>query len=130
MSAHGDWLWPVAAVAAAILVLLALRWLIALLFSTDRSGDLLISPRGQGERTILAGHALTGAVLAEIESYRGVSSARARLLGDPADPLGWRSPHRWTRTPTSTRCASASRPRPWPMPGWRWRTWRCPPGPT
>lgn len=86
VSAHGDWLWPVAAVAAAILVLLALRWLIALLFSTDRSGDLLISPRGQGERTILAGHALTGAVLAEIESYRGVSSARARLLGDPADP--------------------------------------------
>ena len=83
---HGDWLWPAAAVAAAILVLLAFRWLIALLFSTDRSGDLLISPRGQGERTILAGHALTGAVLAEIESYRGVSSARARLLGDPADP--------------------------------------------
>ena len=84
--AHGGWLWPVAAVAAAILVLLAFRWLIALLFSTDRSGDLLISPRGQSERTILAGLALTGAVLAEIESYRGVSSARARLLGDPADP--------------------------------------------
>jgi hypothetical protein len=86
VGAHGDWLWPAAAVAAAILVLLAFRWLIALLFSTDRSGDLLISPRGRSERTILAGPALTGAVLAEIESYRGVSSARARLLGDPADP--------------------------------------------
>ena len=41
--AHGVWLWPVVAVAALIIGLLALRWLIALLFSTDRSGDLLIS---------------------------------------------------------------------------------------
>ena len=43
---QGDWLWPVAAVAAAIVVLLALRWLLALLFSTDRAGDLPISPGG------------------------------------------------------------------------------------
>jgi hypothetical protein len=83
---NGAWLWPVAAVAGAILVLLALRWLIALLFSTDRSGDLMMSPRGQSEQTILSAPALTEAVLEEIESYRGVSSARARLLGDPADP--------------------------------------------
>jgi hypothetical protein len=83
---HGDWLWPAAAVVAAILVLLAFGWLIALLFSTDRSGDLQISPRGQSERTILAAPALTEAVLEEIGSYRGVSSARARLLGDPSDP--------------------------------------------
>jgi hypothetical protein len=83
---HGDWLWPAAAAGAAILVLLAFRWLITLLFSTDRSGDLLMSPRGQSERTMLAAPALTEAVLEEIESYRGVSSARARLVGDPADP--------------------------------------------
>ena len=38
--AQGDWLWPVIAAAAAILALLAVRWLLTLLFSTDRAGDL------------------------------------------------------------------------------------------
>jgi hypothetical protein len=86
IGAHGDWLWPVAAVAGLIVALLALRWLIALLLSTDRSGDLLISSGGQAGQTILASGALTDAVVEEIESYRGVSSARARLLGDPEEP--------------------------------------------
>jgi hypothetical protein len=83
---QGDWLWPAAAAAAAILVLLAMRWLVALLFSTDRSGDLPISAGGSAGRTTLAAGALTEAVVEEVESYRGVDSARARLLGDPADP--------------------------------------------
>ena len=65
-----------------------MRWLLALLFSTDRAGDLPITgrPGGSAGRTTLAARALTEAVAEEIESYRGVSSARARLLGDPADP--------------------------------------------
>ena len=84
--AQGDWLWPVAAAAAAILALLALRWLLALLVSTDRAGDLPITPGGSAGRTTLAARALTEAVAEEIESYRGVSSARARLIGDPANP--------------------------------------------
>jgi hypothetical protein len=83
---HGVWLWPVVAVAALIIGLLALRWLIALLFSTDRSGDLLIQPSTGAGRTILANRALTDAVVGEIEGYRGVDSARARLIGDPDDP--------------------------------------------
>jgi hypothetical protein len=86
IGAQGGWLWPVAAVAAAIVVLLALRWLLALLFSTDRSSDLLIHPGSPGGRTTLATGALTEAVVEEIESYRGVNSARARLLGEPQDP--------------------------------------------
>jgi hypothetical protein len=86
IGAEGDWLWPVAAVTAAMVVLLALRWLLALLFSTDRSGDLLIHPGGPAGRTTLATGALTEAVVEEIESYRGVNSARARLLGEPQDP--------------------------------------------
>ena len=61
---------------AAILVLLALRWLLALLFSTDRAGDLPITPGGSAGRTTLAARALTEAVAEEVESYRGVSSAR------------------------------------------------------
>jgi hypothetical protein len=86
IGAQGDWLWPAAAVAALILALLALRWLLALLFSTDRSGDLLIHSGSSGGRTTLATGALTEAVVQEVESYRGVSSARARLIGDPEDP--------------------------------------------
>jgi len=86
IGAHGVWLWPVAAVAALIVALLALRWLIALLFSTDRSGDLVIQSSTGAGRTSLANGALTDAVVGEIEGYRGVNSARARLIGDPEDP--------------------------------------------
>jgi hypothetical protein len=86
IGAQGGWLWPVAAVAAAILALLGLRWLLALLLSTDRSGDLPITPGGSAGRTTLAARALTEAVAEEVEAYRGVHSARARLLGGPADP--------------------------------------------
>jgi hypothetical protein len=84
--AQGDWLWPVIAVGGAIMLLLAVRWLAALLFSTDRSGDLDIHPAGLAGHTVLAGGALTDAVTEEIESYRGVDSARARLIGDPDSP--------------------------------------------
>jgi hypothetical protein len=84
--AQGVWLWPVVAVAALIIGLLALRWLIALLFSTDRSGDLLIQSGTGAGRTTLDNGALADAVVEEIEGYRGVDSARARLIGDPDDP--------------------------------------------
>jgi hypothetical protein len=86
IGAQGGWLWPVAAVTAAIVVLAALRWLLALLFSTDRSADLLIHPGSPAGRTTLVAGALTEAVVEEIESYRGVNSARARVLGEPQDP--------------------------------------------
>jgi hypothetical protein len=84
--AQGAWLWLVVAAAALIVVILALRWLAAVLFSTDRSGDLLIAPGGRPGRTILAAGALTDAVGGEIDSYRGVDTARARLIGDPGRP--------------------------------------------
>jgi hypothetical protein len=86
IGAHGGWLWPAAAVAAVILVLLALRWLLALLFSTDRAGDLPIIPGGSAGRTTLAPRALAEAVAEEVESYRGVNSVQTRLIGDPANP--------------------------------------------
>ncbi|HEY5354623.1 MAG TPA: alkaline shock response membrane anchor protein AmaP [Streptosporangiaceae bacterium] len=86
IGSNGAWLWPVAAVAALIIALLALRWLLALLFSTDRSGDLVIRSSSGAGRTTLANGALTDAVVGEIEGYRGVNSARARLIGDAEDP--------------------------------------------
>jgi len=81
-----DWLWPVSAVVALLLVLVALRWLLALLFTTDRTGDLRVPGGGGAGRGTLAPGAVTEAVVEEIESYRGVGSARARLIGDPANP--------------------------------------------
>ncbi len=84
--AQSDWIWPVIAVAAAIVVLLALRWLLILLFSTDRLGHLPIGPSSSPGQTVLAAGALTEATAAEIESYRGVHSASARLIGESANP--------------------------------------------
>jgi len=86
IGAQGGWLWPATALAAVIIVLLALRWLLTLLLSTDRSGDLPITPGGSAGRTTVVARALTEAVAEEVESYRGVNTARARLLGDPTDP--------------------------------------------
>jgi hypothetical protein len=84
---HGHWLWPLAAVLAALIALLALRWLIALLFSGDRAGDLLVKVEDRrAGRTTLRPGALSDAVSAEIESYRGVDSAKARVLGDAHNP--------------------------------------------
>jgi MFS family permease len=83
---HGDWLWPAVALLAAIMALLALRWLLALLFSTDRAGDLPLTGDRSAGRTTLSAVALTDAVTAEVDSYSGVHSARARLIGDPLAP--------------------------------------------
>lgn len=83
---HGDWLWPVIAVGAAVIALLALRWLLALLFSTDRSGDLPMAGDRTAGRTTLSAAALTDAVAAEVDGYPGVHAAHARLIGDPTAP--------------------------------------------
>ncbi|HEV2888267.1 MAG TPA: alkaline shock response membrane anchor protein AmaP [Jatrophihabitans sp.] len=83
---HGDWLWPVVAVLAGIVALLALRWLLALLFSTDRTGDLPLTGDRSAGRTTLSAGALTDAVTSEIDSYPGVHAARSRLIGDPLAP--------------------------------------------
>ncbi|SHF55976.1 hypothetical protein SAMN05443575_0293 [Jatrophihabitans endophyticus] len=83
---HGDWLWPAAAGLALIVVLLSLRWLVALLFSTDRAGDLRVAGGGGSGRTTLAPGALTRAVVTEIESLPGTDSAKARVIGDSDEP--------------------------------------------
>jgi hypothetical protein len=85
IGAHSLWLWPAAAGVALAVALVSLRWLLALLFSTDRSGDLAVPGDTAGGQTTLDKLALTEAVTQEIESYRGVHAARARLIGDPGD---------------------------------------------
>lgn len=83
---HGTWLWPLLAVACVVAILIVLRWLVALLLSTDRAGDVLLPGDRSAGRTMLRPGALASAVRAEIESYRGVEAVKARVLGDPSRP--------------------------------------------
>jgi hypothetical protein len=83
---HGGWLWPVVAAACLLLALAALRWILALLVSTDRAGDITI-PIGAHEGTTVLHHAaLTDALTREISGYHGVETARGRVIGDGHDP--------------------------------------------
>ncbi|GAA2331897.1 alkaline shock response membrane anchor protein AmaP [Dactylosporangium salmoneum] len=81
-----DWLWPVLAVLAVVVALLALRWLLAVLFSTGRLAGIRVAGDRAAGRTTLVSAALVDAVSSEIEQYRGVRSARTGVEGDPADP--------------------------------------------
>ena len=83
---HHGWVWYAAAGACLVITLLALRWIVALLISTDRAGDLPIPVATQEGTTILRPAALTGAVTREIGTYHGVDTARARIIGDAAAP--------------------------------------------
>jgi hypothetical protein len=106
-SANGSWLWPTLAAVALVIMLLALIWLLRLLFSNDRTSDIAVAsgpaqdavqagagaPTGGGQppgraagHTTLQASALAAAVAQEIEGYHGVAAARARVLGDPKDP--------------------------------------------
>lgn len=80
---NGDWFWPVAAVVALLLAWLGLRWLLAQL-STPTVSRLPVRADGPG-RTELVGAGATAALSRDIETYPGVRSARARLVGD--DPV-------------------------------------------
>jgi hypothetical protein len=83
---QGSWLWATAAVAAALIAVLALLWLYTLLTSTDRAGDIAVAAQPATGRTTLRPGALAIAVADEIESYHGVQTVRARVLGDPSRP--------------------------------------------
>ena len=85
-SEHGSWLWPVIAVGCALIALLMLRWIYVLLLSTDRADDIVIRGDRNPGRTVLRPAALAAAVAEEISTYHGISSAKARVLGDPGDP--------------------------------------------
>jgi hypothetical protein len=90
---HGVWLWPAIAAVTLVIVLLALLWLLRLLFATDRTNGVTIGTTGKkresgqtaGQTTMTAA-ALSQAVAAEIGTYHGVTGAKARILGDPHHP--------------------------------------------
>ena len=83
---HGSWVWPVAAGVCLLIALAALRWIVALLISTDRAGDIPIPVRSHEGTTILQPTALTGALTREVGAYHGVDNARGRIIGDASAP--------------------------------------------
>ncbi|MCP2322933.1 hypothetical protein HDA40_001440 [Hamadaea flava] len=84
---NGRWFWPVVGVLALVVLALAVRWLIAILFGTDRLRSLRLRTEGSRDRVTLAAPAVSDAVRAEVETYRGVRSVRARLVGEADDPV-------------------------------------------
>jgi hypothetical protein len=82
---HGRWLWPVAGVAALVVLVLALRWLYVIITGTDRVREFVLRT-GSQDRVRLAASAVGDAVGAEIEGYRGVRAARAWLVGSAEQP--------------------------------------------
>jgi hypothetical protein len=85
-SNHGDWLWPAIAVGCLLIGLACLRWMLTLLASTDRAGDIVIGTSTDEGTTILQPAALVDALASEVSAYHGVDSARGRVIGDGRDP--------------------------------------------
>jgi hypothetical protein len=83
---HNSWVWYAAAGVCLVIALIALRWIVALLVSTDRAGDIPIPVATQEGTTILQPAALTGALTREIGTYHGVEDTRGRIIGDAAAP--------------------------------------------
>jgi hypothetical protein len=85
-SHHGGWLWPAVAGACLLLALACLRWILALLASTDRVGDITIPGDTGHGTTIVQPAAITDALTREISAYHGVETAKGRVIGDGRNP--------------------------------------------
>ena len=82
---NGSWFWPVAAVASLILALLGLRWLRAQLAAATPQG-VDLTHRGDGGTTVVRPAGAAQALADDVETYRGVTAASARVTGDPESP--------------------------------------------
>jgi hypothetical protein len=83
---HGTWVWAAAAFICLLIALAALRWILALLVSTDRAGDLTVPGSRNHGSTTLQPTALTGALTGEITTYHGVDAAKGRMIGEATNP--------------------------------------------
>lgn len=84
LAAH-DWFWIIVAVAAAVVAVEALRWLLRQ-FGSDRVGDVQVERDRTHGTTVLSASAVTAAVAEEVQSYRGVAHATAQLRGSVHAP--------------------------------------------
>jgi hypothetical protein len=83
---HGNLVWPAAAFLGLVIALAALRWILALLVSTDRASDITVPGSEDEGTTRLQPGALTGALAGEVGTYRGVDTAKGRVIGDASNP--------------------------------------------
>ncbi|GHJ47065.1 hypothetical protein Cs7R123_44070 [Catellatospora sp. TT07R-123] len=124
---NGRWLWPVVVACAVVMLVLAVKWMLAVLLATDRLRAVALRTEPDtGEHTTLAAPALEEAVRDQIEAYRGVASAKVRLLGEPQKPImavGVRTsaPGSWRRCAT----VSSRGLRQTPAACWVGRTCPC-----
>ena len=78
---RSSWLWAAVAGACLLLALACLRWLLALIASTDRTGDIIIPGSDVAGATILQPAALTDALTTEIAP---TTASRPPGAGSPA----------------------------------------------
>jgi hypothetical protein len=83
--AANRWFWPVVAIAAGLLALLCLWWLL-LQARSNRVSQVRLATDPQRGYTDLTARALTDAVSDEIEGYHGVTHAAAHLFGTSIPP--------------------------------------------
>jgi hypothetical protein len=83
--AANPWFWPVVAIAAGLLALLCLWWLLRQAHS-NRISELRLATDPQRGHTDLTTRALTHAVIGEIEGYHGVTRATAHVTGTSTAP--------------------------------------------
>lgn len=79
------WFWPLVAIGAAVMVVLAGRWLL-LQTRTDRVRAFDMEPDRSRGRTILHTGAVVDAVREEVGGYRGVTRVRASVRGSAGAP--------------------------------------------
>lgn len=87
---HGTWLWPVLGVAGLLLAYLAVRWFLTL-FRVAGVSRIDLTSRAVGGtdvagRTELDSAALSAAVTTQVQGYRDVTSASAKVQGDARTP--------------------------------------------
>ena len=83
---HHAWIWYAAAAVCFVIALLALRWILTLVTSTDRSGDIPIPVAMSDGTTVLKPAAVIGALTREVSTYHGVDNTHGRIIGDGAAP--------------------------------------------
>jgi hypothetical protein len=81
-----SWVWYAAAGVSLVIALLALRWILALLISTDRAGDIPIPVAMSDGTTVLQPAAIIGALTREVSTYHGVDNTHGRIIGHGAAP--------------------------------------------
>ncbi len=79
------WAWPAVALVALVLALVGLRWLRAQL-GTAPFTRVDLAHREEGGLTVVRPAGAARALAGDIETYRGVAGASARVTGDPETP--------------------------------------------